>query len=133
MGVGNRNQHKRMRARAAQANRRWPKHIRRISSTQPERWPSLFLDFQRANNWCFKSSSWKYSRRDSLDRRCHFEARKKRYRDAADWYRLFLAEIYLQIIEGNEKPPIMVLLKNIPVLLDVTLTASRKIPELTSV
>jgi tetratricopeptide (TPR) repeat protein len=57
---------------------------------------------------------------------------KSGYRDAADWYRLFLAEIYLQIIEGNEKPPIMVLLKNIPVLLEVTLTASRKIPELTS-
>jgi class 3 adenylate cyclase/tetratricopeptide (TPR) repeat protein len=57
---------------------------------------------------------------------------KTGYQAAADWYRLFLAEIYLQIIEGNEKPPIMVLLKNIPVFLEVMLTASRTIRELTS-
>ena len=28
------------------------------------------------------------------------------YRDAADWYRGFLIEVYLQIIAGKEKPPI---------------------------
>ncbi len=27
------------------------------------------------------------------------------YRTVADWYRMFLCEIYLEIISGNEKPP----------------------------
>jgi hypothetical protein len=57
---------------------------------------------------------------------------KSGYQAAADWCRLFLAEIYLQIIEGKERPPIVVLLKNIPVFLKVMLTASGAIRELTS-
>jgi len=52
------------------------------------------------------------------------------YRDVADWYRLFLGEIYLQIIGGNEKLPFLTLVKNLPILLSVTLTASSRIPSL---
>jgi hypothetical protein len=52
---------------------------------------------------------------------------KEGYRDAADWYRLFLAEVYLQIIAGNERPPLLTLLKNLPILLKVTATAPSRI------
>ena len=34
-----------------------------------------------------------------------------------------LAEVYLQIIAGNEKPPFAILLKNLPILLKVMVTA----------
>ena len=51
-------------------------------------------------------------------------------RAAADWYRLFLAEVYLQIIAGNEKPPFTILLKNLPILVKVMVTASSRIPAL---
>src|SRR5271169_5518180 len=34
------------------------------------------------------------------------------YRTAADWYRLFLCEIYLEIISSKERPPARVLLRN---------------------
>jgi hypothetical protein len=49
----------------------------------------------------------------------------------ADWYRLNLCEIYLQIISGNEKPPLAILLKNLPTLLKVLFTASARIHGLT--
>jgi len=48
-------------------------------------------------------------------------------RTNADWYRLFLAEVYLQIIAGHEKPPILTLLRNLPILLKVTVTAPSRI------
>jgi len=48
-------------------------------------------------------------------------------RTNADWYRLFLAEVYLQIIAGHEKPPILTLLRNLPILLKVTVTALLKV------
>jgi class 3 adenylate cyclase len=49
------------------------------------------------------------------------------YRVAADWFRLHLCEIYLQIIAGNEKLPLPVLLRNLPILLTVFVTASSRI------
>jgi hypothetical protein len=49
------------------------------------------------------------------------------YRANADWYRGFLIEIYLQIISGNEKLPLSTLLRNLPVLLRVTISASSRI------
>ena len=52
------------------------------------------------------------------------------YRDAADWYRGFLIEVYLQIIAGKEKPPLWTLLKNLPVLLKVMITAPARIRSL---
>jgi len=52
------------------------------------------------------------------------------YRSIADWYRFFLSEVYLQIIAGNEKLPLTMVLKNLPVLLKVMATASSRIPAL---
>ena len=48
---------------------------------------------------------------------------KEGYRFPADWYRLLLAEVYLQVIAGNEKLPTPSLLRNLPVLLKVIVTA----------
>ena len=45
----------------------------------------------------------------------------------ADAYRGILSDVYLQIIGGNEKPPFSVLLKNLPILVKVTLTAPSRI------
>jgi hypothetical protein len=55
---------------------------------------------------------------------------KDGYRSSAHWYRIFLAEVYLQIIAGNERPPLLALLKNLPIILKVMLTASSRIPAL---
>jgi hypothetical protein len=55
---------------------------------------------------------------------------KEGYRDVADWLRLFLSEIYLQIIGGNEKLPFMLLVRNLSVLVKLTATASSRIPVL---
>ena len=52
---------------------------------------------------------------------------KEGYRTPADWYRLSLAEVYLQIIAGKEKPPLPILLKNLPILLKVMLTGPSRI------
>jgi class 3 adenylate cyclase len=53
------------------------------------------------------------------------------YRDAADWFRLLLCEIYLQIISGNEKLPLFALMRNLRILLVVTMTARSRIVALT--
>ena len=55
---------------------------------------------------------------------------KEGYRFMADWSRLNLAEVYLQIIAGNEKPPLPTLLRNLPILVRVIVTAPSRIPEL---
>ncbi len=55
---------------------------------------------------------------------------KESNRRVADWWRMFLAEVYLQIISGNEKPPTLTLLKNMPILLKVMVTASSRIQAL---
>jgi class 3 adenylate cyclase len=52
---------------------------------------------------------------------------KEGYRDAVDWYRGSLAEVYLEIIAGNEKLPFTTLLKNLPILLRILATASSRI------
>ncbi len=52
------------------------------------------------------------------------------YRGAADWYRLFPAEVYLQIIGGDEKVPLVTVVRNLPILLAVMATASSRIPAL---
>jgi hypothetical protein len=45
--------------------------------------------------------------------------------------RLTLAEIYLQMIAGNEKPPpLPILLRNLPTILRVMTTAPSRIPDL---
>jgi tetratricopeptide (TPR) repeat protein len=62
---------------------------------------------------------------------------KDGFRAMADWSRLNLAEVYLQIIAGNEKPllPTLLgnlptLLRNLPILVRVMLTAPSRIPDL---
>jgi class 3 adenylate cyclase/tetratricopeptide (TPR) repeat protein len=52
------------------------------------------------------------------------------YRVAADWYRLFLGEIYIQIISGTEKLSFLALVRNMLIILKVTITASSRIPGL---
>ena len=54
------------------------------------------------------------------------------YRAAADLYRLNLAEVYLQIIERNETPPLSLLLKNLPIILTVMVTGFSRICALTT-
>jgi tetratricopeptide (TPR) repeat protein len=49
------------------------------------------------------------------------------YRVAADHNRLMLCEVYLQIIAGNEKPRLPVLLKNLPIILKVIVTGPSRI------
>jgi hypothetical protein len=55
---------------------------------------------------------------------------KEGIQDAADLARLILAEVYLQIIEGKETPPFAVLIRNVPILLMVMITASARIQAL---
>jgi class 3 adenylate cyclase/tetratricopeptide (TPR) repeat protein len=48
-------------------------------------------------------------------------------RNSADWYRGFLAEIYLQVIGGSEKLPFRVLVTQFPTLLRIRFTAYSRI------
>jgi hypothetical protein len=52
---------------------------------------------------------------------------KEGYRTAADWHRLILAEVYLQIITRNEKPSFAILLRNLPVLVRAMFNAPSRI------
>ena len=54
------------------------------------------------------------------------------YRTAADWFRMFLCEIYLEIISGKEKPSANVLARHFFVLMRVMFTAENRIIELVS-
>ena len=57
---------------------------------------------------------------------------KEGYRTAADWYRLYLCEVYLQVIDGSERLPLITLLLNLPVLLKAMIMASSHITALVS-
>jgi hypothetical protein len=48
----------------------------------------------------------------------------------ADWYRLFLCEIYLEIISGKEKPPLRVLIRNALTLTVVMFSAQKRVAAL---
>ena len=52
--------------------------------------------------------------------------------DLADLFRLNLADVYLQIIAGKERPPLSLLLKNLPILLNIMISSSRRVQALTS-
>jgi class 3 adenylate cyclase len=75
---------------------------------------ALVLDGQigRGLRWMLKS----IARRD-----------REGYRFAADWYRMNLSEIYLEIISGKDKPPPKVLARNVLTLAVVILTAQKRI------
>jgi hypothetical protein len=49
------------------------------------------------------------------------------YRVLADWFRLYLCEIYLEIISGKERPPAKVLAANMLMLAKVMFTAEKRI------
>jgi class 3 adenylate cyclase len=51
-------------------------------------------------------------------------------RDFADWCRLILAEVYLRIIAGKERPAFSTLLRNLPILLKVMATANWRVTAL---
>lgn len=55
---------------------------------------------------------------------------KELYRDAADWYRMFLSEVYLQILQRNERFSFLVLVRNMPTLLKASVTGSVRIRRL---
>lgn len=52
------------------------------------------------------------------------------YVTAADWYRLALCDIYLELVSAKEKPPFPVIVKNLPILLYVRLIGASRIPAL---
>jgi hypothetical protein len=73
----------------------------------------------------------KYKGRIPLIEEAILRREKEGYRFMADWTRLYLAEIYLQMIAGNEKPPpLLILLRNLPTILRVMMTAHSRIPDL---
>jgi hypothetical protein len=49
------------------------------------------------------------------------------YRAAADWYRLILCYVYLDVLQADERPPLGVILRNLPCLLMLKLTGLREI------
>jgi hypothetical protein len=55
---------------------------------------------------------------------------QEEHRVAADWYRMFLCEIYLEIISGKEKPPLRVLMRNALTLMVVTFSAQKRVAAL---
>jgi hypothetical protein len=55
---------------------------------------------------------------------------QEEFRAAADWYRLFLCEIYLEIISGKEKPPLRVLIRNALTLAVVMFSAQKRVAAL---
>ena len=49
------------------------------------------------------------------------------YRAAADWYRMILCYVYIDVFEGREKPSLGVILRNLPCLVMLKLTGLREI------
>jgi hypothetical protein len=56
--------------------------------------------------------------------------REKDYPRLAEWARILLGDVYLQLVAGNEKVPLPTLSRNLPILLKVMVTASSRIPAL---
>jgi len=52
------------------------------------------------------------------------------YRSAADWYRMFLCEIYLEVISGKEKPSATVLFRNARTLASIIFGVQKRISTL---
>jgi hypothetical protein len=58
--------------------------------------------------------------------------KKVGYVGSAYWFQLLLAEIYLEMLAGKQRPPFLVLLKNLPVLIKATITGPARILSLTT-
>jgi hypothetical protein len=52
---------------------------------------------------------------------------EKGYRRSADWCRLFLSEILLQIISGNDRVPLTTVVRNLPILMKVMIIGPSRI------
>jgi len=59
-------------------------------------------------------------------------ARRDRWRTAEDWAKLFLCEVYLEVLFPKTRPPLNLILKNIPILLKISFVGSSSIEALVS-
>ena len=55
------------------------------------------------------------------------EREKEGFQLRAEFFRILLCQVYLEIIEGNEKPPFSVLVQNLPTLLWVKILGPSRI------
>jgi hypothetical protein len=55
------------------------------------------------------------------------EREKEGFQTRAEWLRILLCQVYLEIIEGNEKPPFSVLVRNLPTLLWVKILGPSRV------
>ena len=61
-----------------------------------------------------------------------FQCEKEGYRSMADWHRLFLAEVLLQILLRSEKVPFSTLVRNLPILIKTMVAGAGSIRSLTT-
>jgi class 3 adenylate cyclase/tetratricopeptide (TPR) repeat protein len=59
-------------------------------------------------------------------------ARRDGWRAAEDWAKLFLCEVYLEVMFPKDKPPLGLLLKNIPILIKILFVGRSSIESLVS-
>ena len=59
-------------------------------------------------------------------------ARRDGWRAAEDWAKLFLCEVYLEVMFPKDKPPLGLLLKNIPILIKILIVGRSSIEALVS-
>ena len=55
------------------------------------------------------------------------EREKESFQMRAEWFRILLCQVYLEIIEGNEKPPFSALVQNLPTLLWVKILGPSRV------
>ena len=111
---------------------------------RPEGYQALrnFMDQARAGGWLYMLAGCEGTMGVALAIRGELaaairwmeEAIAKREKEglsvSADWYRMFLCEIYLEIISGKEKPPLGVLMRNALTLVIVMLSAQKRVAAL---
>jgi tetratricopeptide (TPR) repeat protein len=111
---------------------------------RPEGYQTLrnFMDQAKAGSWlnmlagCDGAMGVALAVRGELAAAIHWmeEAIARReeegYRAVADWYRMFLCEIYLEIISGKERPPLRVLMRNALTLVIVMLSVRNRVSTL---
>jgi hypothetical protein len=115
-----------------------------VLQKRPEAFPMIqdFKDQCTANGWHWHTVStdaiWAVALvvRGEIGKgiRWMLESIERRDREgypiAADWYRLNLSEIYLEIISGRERPPASVLLRNALTLVPIMFTGQKRITAL---
>jgi hypothetical protein len=61
------------------------------------------------------------------------ELELKGYRAAADWHRMTLSDIYLEILEAKQMPPLKVLIRNLPEIVRLKLFGLREVDQMMKV